>query len=187
MMSIENYRNAKRPDLALLVTFIFLSSSVFIVDMIFFKFQLHRSLVKIDKGRIVLLYYGLAFISFWLVYFFANSILTKLFGTRVQSLRFLLQSTTCQWDNQSQRKQFNDKSHGELVKEYLEKAKVTITAQAIIIAVSTLLIVNIYNRRNAIITQSIQDKTPVDSWEMALLHLGFFIFFNCLYSTNICG
>jgi hypothetical protein len=83
----------------------------------------------------VLLYYGLAFISFWLVYFFANSTLTKLFGTRVQSLRFLLQSTTCQWDYQGQLKQFNDKAHGELVKEYLEKAKTTMTAQAIIMGI----------------------------------------------------
>jgi hypothetical protein len=47
-MSLENYRNAKRPDLALLVTFVVVSSAVFIVDMTFFNFQLHRSLVKID-------------------------------------------------------------------------------------------------------------------------------------------
>jgi protein-S-isoprenylcysteine O-methyltransferase Ste14 len=164
IMSFQEYRNAKRPDFFWLVISAVMSFLFFLIDS-GFKFPFHKLLHEKDVGRLIFVYYCIIFVSFWIVYFLSRQL-------GVQSLRFLLICTSSQWEkgNTSSKQQLQEeenqeeKNHQILVKEYQEKGKVTITAHTILIATSTLLIVNIYRCRI--------DVVDHDQWAATLQSFG---------------
>jgi hypothetical protein len=169
-MSFQKYREAKRPDFIWLVISVVLSFLFFLCDS-GLNFQFHKWLLEKDVGRLIFVYYCIIFVSFWVVYFLSRQI-------GVQCLRFLLICTSSQWgkDNTSSKQQQEEGNHPMLVQEYQEKGKVTITSQSILIAISTLLIVNIYSHRIAIGDSIAKGGcTGIcvhDEWEATLLNFG---------------
>lgn len=155
MSPLESFRSAKRPDATWLLTFFVLAAAVLFGDWFFFNFKIHTTLFHADLAKVIFVYYAILFFSCWLVYFCSPRL-------QIQSLRFLLTNNTEQWQ-----KTINagDKAASDqLLKYYQEKARVTITTQSILIAVSVLTIVQIERRL-------IDLGSAGDAWETTLLKI----------------
>jgi hypothetical protein len=174
-MSLAQYNGGIRPWLPWLLLSVLAGSLLFFIDFFVFHLEFHKKLLgpRSDLGRILFLYYSIIFAAFWVTYFASERF-------KFQTLRQLLKLNSKQWVAGTLGA-LDEREHADLVRGYEEKGKITITSQSILVAVSTLMIVNIYGRRNTLMLAearpSLHAATPMplvepDLWEKTLLNGG---------------